>query len=180
MITKKVKQVERHKAFIGAVIGAAANVIGNIISNKKKQKAEEAQFRQQQAEQVRQEGVKQANAITQSLNDQDYVDEYRKRITLKNGGKVKTNYTDRIKRNKAYACGGRKKASLGIGDAMQGIGNLATAIVTKQNAPKQITVSDGFSIDTNKGLTPNSYQIDEYGKPVIQARFGTIRKHKKC
>lgn len=179
-MVKKVKQVERHKAFIGAAIGAAANVIGSIISNKKKQKSEEAQFRQQQAEQVRQEGVQQATALTQSLNNQDYADEYRKKITLKNGGKVKTNYTDRIKRNKTYACGGRKKAMMGMGDAMQGIGNLATAIFTKQSAPKQIVKSDGFNISTNQGLTNNSYQVDADGNPIIQARFGTIKKHKKC
>lgn len=169
--------IKRRKAFIGAAIGAAANVIGSIISNKKKQKAEEAQYRQQQAEQVRTEGVQQASALTQSLNDTEYADEYKKRITLKNGGKI---YTDRIKRNKTYACGGRKKASLGIGDAMSGIGNLATSILTKPSVPKQIVKSDGFSIDTNNGLATRSYQVDTNGNPVLQARMGTRKKYKKC
>lgn len=187
--------IKRRKAFIGAAIGAAANVIGSIISNKKKQKAEEAQYRQQQAEQVRTEGVQQAAALTQNLNNTEYADEYKKRITLKNGGKV---YTDRLKRNKiyacggrkkvcacggkkkVYACGGRKKAALGIGNAMSGIGNLATAIFTKPSAPKQIIKSDGFSIDTNNGLATRSYQVDANGNPVLQARFGTKKKCKKC
>ena len=169
--------IKRRKAFIGAAIGAAANVIGSIISNKKKQKAEEAQYRQQQAEQVRTEGVQQAAALTQNLNNTEYADEYKKRITLKNGGKV---YTDRLKRNKVYACGGRKKAALGLGDAMSGIGNLATAIFTKSSAPKQIIKSDGFSIDTNNRLATRSYQVDANGNPVLQARFGTKKKCKKC
>nr|DAO79692.1 MAG TPA: hypothetical protein [Crassvirales sp.] len=169
--------VKRRKAFIGAAIGAAANIIGSIISNKKKQKAEEAQYRQQQAEQVRTEGVQQAAAVTQNLNNTEYADEYKKRITLKNGGKV---YTDRLKRNKVYACGGRKKAILGLGDAMSGIGNLATAILTKPSVPKQIVKSDGFNIDTNNGLATKSYQVDANGNPVIQARFGTKKKCKKC
>lgn len=178
--------IKRRKAFIGAAIGAAANVIGSIISNKKKQKAEEAQYRQQQAEQVRTEGVQQAAALTQNLNNTKYADEYKKRITLKNGGKV---YTDRLKRNKiyacggrkkAYACGGRKKAVLGLGNAMSGIGNLATAILTKPSAPKQIIKSDGFNIDTNNGLATRSYQVDANGNPVLQARFGTKKKCKKC
>lgn len=186
-------KIKRRKAFIGAAIGAAANVIGSIISNKKKQKAEEAQYRQQQAEQVRTEGVQQATALTQNLNNTEYADEYKKRITLKNGGKV---YTDRLKRNKiyacggrkyacggrkkAYACGGRKKAVLGLGDAMSGIGNLATAILNKPSAPKQIIKSDGFNIDTNNGLATRSYQVDANGNPVLQARFGAKRKCKKC
>ena len=57
----------------------------------------------QQEEQYRQDSLAAAQAMTQSYANQDYVDEYKKKVVLKNGGKMKIkqgNYTDRIKNQK--------------------------------------------------------------------------------
>ena len=107
MKRKVVKQDTRNKAFLGAIIGTVSNVIGGAISRRKQRKAQE----KAQAQQTELEGYQQAAAMSSAYTNQDYVNEYRNKITLKNGGKVKTN--DRIKVAKKFACGGRKKANFG-------------------------------------------------------------------
>ena len=112
----KNKIVKRDKAFLGSIIGAVGGVIGSAIGAAKRKKAEKKAFKMQQEEQYRQDSLAAAQAMTQSYANQDYVDEYKKKVVLKNGGKMKTkqdNYTDRIKNQKKYACGGRKKAAFG-------------------------------------------------------------------
>lgn len=110
-------KVSRDKAFLGAIIGAGASLLGSavsgIISSRKQKKA----LKRQQAQQTEQAGYQTANAMTSGYANQEYVDEYNKKITLKNGGKIDMNsYNDRIKTAKKFACGGkRRKASLGVG-----------------------------------------------------------------
>lgn len=110
-------KVSRDKAFLGAIIGAGASLLGSavngIISARKQKKA----LKRQQAQQTEQAGYQTASAMTSAYANQDYVDEYNKKITLKNGGKIDMNsYSDRIKTAKKFACGGkRRKASLGVG-----------------------------------------------------------------
>lgn len=104
------KQEERPKAFLGAIIGAAAGIAGNIISAKKKAKAEEAAFQQAQGEQNRNDGIQQANAMTAAYANQDYVNQYKDKIKLKNGGKMKVKVgdsSDRIVNAKKFALGGK-------------------------------------------------------------------------
>ena len=99
----KNRVVKRDKAFIGAVIGAVGNIVGSAISANKKKKAEEKAFKMQQEEQYRQDSLAAAQAMTESYANQDYVDEYKKKVVLKNGGKMKmkkSNYTDRINHQK--------------------------------------------------------------------------------
>ena len=103
----KNKVVKRDKAFLGSIIGAVGGVIGSAIGAAKRRRAEEKAFKMQQEEQYRQDSLTAAQAMTQSYANQDYVDEYKKKVVLKNGGKMKTkqyNYTDRIKNQKKYAC----------------------------------------------------------------------------
>lgn len=194
MERKRVKlNKDRDKAFLGAVIGGVANVIGGVISGNKQKKAQEQAFAEQQKEQVRREGVQQAAAMTASLANQDYVDEYKKKITLKNGGKMKiNNYEDRIARSKKYKCGGRKKSSFGsfisnsfkgdkldstISGAMSGISNLVGSIVSSPSVPKQIKQSDGFSFQSPKmGLTQNSYQLDNNNNLITNSNSNTVAK----
>lgn len=110
-------KVSRDKAFLGAIIGAGASLLGSavngIISARKQKKA----LKRQQAQQTEQAGYQTASAMTSAYANQDYVDEYNKKITLKNGGKIDMNgYNDRIKTAKKFACGGkRRKASFGVG-----------------------------------------------------------------
>lgn len=110
----------------------------------------------QQEEQYRQDSLAAAQAMTQSYANQDYVDEYKKKVVLKNGGKMKTkqdNYTDRIKNQKKYACGGRKKANFGstianqfsgnnlndtVGGIVSGVGSVANSLIGGPSTPKMI------------------------------------------
>lgn len=156
---KIVKRDNRKKAFLGALIGGVASIAGSAIGAAKRRKAEREQLRQQQIEQNQNDAKAQAQALTAAVADQDYVDEYNKKVTLKMGGNKKFN--DRIKSNKTksnriFKCGGQKKAEMGsligqngvggeIGDAMSGIGGLADSLFTPSSAPKQVKKADGFS-----------------------------------
>lgn len=156
---KIVKRDNRKKAFLGALIGGVASIAGSAIGAAKRRKAEREKLKQQQIEQNQNDAKAQAQALTASVADQDYVDEYNKKVTLKMGGNKKFN--DRIKSNKTksnriFKCGGQKKAKMGsligqngvggeIGDAMSGIGGLADSLFTPSSAPKQVKKADGFS-----------------------------------
>lgn len=156
---KIVKRNNRKKAFLGALIGGVASIAGSAIGAAKRRKAEREQLRQQQIEQNQNDAKAQAQALTAAVADQDYVDEYNKKVTLKMGGNKKFN--DRIKYNKTksnriFKCGGQKKAKMGsligqngvggeIGDAMSGIGGLVNSLFTPSSAPKQVKKADGFS-----------------------------------
>lgn len=115
MKRKVINKNSRKKAFIGAAIGAVGNLAGGIIGAYKQKRAQEKAYRQAQKEQTQNEGFQQAQAMSAQYANQDYVDEYRNKITLKNGGKVnmKKKGNDRIVMAKKLACGGRKKAGLG-------------------------------------------------------------------
>lgn len=163
MKRKVINDNGRDKAFLGSIIGGVANTIGGFIGKRKQKKAQEEAFRQQQAEQTRQEGVQQAAAMSSSYANQDYVGDYQKKISLKNGGKVKTSkgYTDRLAHAKKFKCGGRKKAGLGsflsgqfksIGNEFKGenLGNTLTGIMGgvnnainggQNNTPQQPAIS---------------------------------------
>lgn len=156
---KIVKRDNRKKAFLGAIIGGVASIAGSAIGAAKRRKAEREKLKQQQIEQNQNDAKAQAQALTASVANQDYVDEYNKKVTLKMGGDKKFN--DRIKSNKTksnriFKCGGQKKAEMGsligqngvggeIGDAMSGIGGLANSLFAPSSAPKQVKKADGFS-----------------------------------
>lgn len=179
----KNKIVKRDKAFLGSIIGAVGGVIGSAIGATKRKKAEEKAFKMQQEEQYRQDSLAAAQAMTQSYANQDYVDEYKKKVVLKNGGKMKTkqgNYTDRIKNQKKYACGGRKKANFGstianqftgnnlndtVGGIASGVGSIANSLIGGSSTPKMIKKADGFDYEQKTSLTPNSYSSTQ---PVTQ------------
>lgn len=155
MKRKVINNNGRDKAFLGAVIGAVGGLAGGLISKRKQKKAAEKAYRQQQEEQTRSEGVQQAQAMSAQYANQDYVDEYRKKITLKNGGKVsmKKNNDDRISIAKKFKCGGRKKSSLGseivsdiknIGQEFKG-DNLGNTIVGVING-----ISSGITGNSNR------------------------------
>lgn len=161
---KVIKTDNRKKAFLGALIGGVASIAGSAIGAAKRRKAEREKLKQQQIEQNQNDAKIQAQALTASVANQDYVDEYNKKVTLKMGGDKKFN--DRIKSNKTksnriFKCGGRKKAEMGsligqegvggeIGDAISGIGGLANSLFTPSSAPKQVKKADGFSTTGSK------------------------------
>ncbi len=153
----------RQKAFIGAAIGAVGNLVGGIISRNKQKKAAEKAYRNAQIEQTHNEGVQQAAAISSQYANQDYVEQYRNKITLKNGGKVgmKKKTNDRIKVAKTFACGGRKKANLGseiindfknIGQEFKGA-NLGNTIVDAINATSTFVNPTNNSVGATGALS---------------------------
>lgn len=156
---KVIKTDNRKKAFLGALIGGVASIAGSAIGAAKRRKAEREKLKQQQIEQNQNDAKAQAQALTASVANQDYVDEYNKKVTLKMGGDKKFNdriKSNKIKSNRIFKCGGRKKAEMGsligqggvggeIGDAMSGIGGLANSLFAPNSAPKQVKKADGFS-----------------------------------
>lgn len=150
---KKVIKIDnRKKAFLGALIGGIASIVGSAIGGAKKRKAEREKLKQQQIEQNQNDAKAQTQALTASVDDQDYVDEYNKKVILKMGGDKKFN--DRIKSNKTksnriFKCGGQKKAEMGslIGRNGVGIeiGALDNSLFATSSASKQVKKADGFS-----------------------------------
>lgn len=165
MKPKYIYKNERQKAFLGAAIGAVAGVVGGIISNKKKKKAEEAAFKQQQIQQNISDNFSQANAMAQIANNTGYIDDYKKRISFK--------------------CGGKKKALLGTEfkteakDALSGFGTLATSILTKPSAPKMVQRGAQIQVpQEQKVLTNNVYQVDANGNPIIDTNIDRMQMYK--
>lgn len=109
MIRKKVK---RNKAFLGAIIGAVAGLGSSIIGGVMNKNSSEKAQRQQQIAQNRQDTYTMAQNLSNAYGNQEYVDEFNKRVTFKKGGKMNTK-GDRLVREKKLACGGRKKADCG-------------------------------------------------------------------
>lgn len=200
MKRKVINNNGRDKAFLGAVIGAVGSLAGGLISKRKQKKAAEKAYRQQQEEQTRSEGVQQAQAMSAQYANQDYVDEYRKKITLKNGGKVsmKKNNDDRISIAKKFKCGGRKKSSLGseivsdiknIGQEFKGdnlgntivgvINGISSGITGNSNRPAytgnlQSTSTTSNYINSAKGIA-NTAEIRKQQR-TSSAKYGTNKK----
>lgn len=149
---KVIKYNNRKKAFLGAIIGGVASIAGSAIGAAKQRKIQREQLKQQQIEQNQNDARAQAQALTAGVADQEYVDQYNKKITLKMGGNKKFN--DRVKQNKNKSkqilkCGGsRKKALFGANaasDIAGGVSNLASSLFTPNNVTKQVKKADGFS-----------------------------------
>lgn len=109
MIRKKVK---RNKAFLGAIIGAVAGIGSSILGGVMNKNSSEKAQRQQQIAQNRQDTYTMAQNLSNAYGNQEYVDEFNKRVTFKKGGKMNIK-GDRLVREKKLACGGRKKAACG-------------------------------------------------------------------
>lgn len=125
---------QRQKAFIGAVIGAAASIAGGIIKGNKQKKAQE----KAQAEQDYKDALQNAQALTSAYSNQDYVDQYNDKLTLKCGGRV------------------RRKANFGteFAQALPGLGNLASSI-TGVEGFNQLGTSIGQGITANQQINEN-------------------------
>lgn len=182
----------RKKAFIGAAIGAATSIVGGLIGRRKQRKAQERAFRQAQEEQTKNEGFQQAAALSAQYVNQDYVNEYRNKITLKNGGKVSMKHknNDRVSVAKKFKCGGRKKSSFGsqlinnikdnaanglMNETISGAGNIINAIANKPIQQKQIKTANGFAYGIPKvNMETNDYRIDDNGNPMNATNVNNV------
>ena len=198
MKRKVINDNGRDKAFLGAVIGGIANIAGGIISKRKQKKAQEEAYKQQQKEQTQNEGFQQAAAMTSQYANQDYVNQVKNKISLKNGGKVamKKGYNDRIAHNKKFACGGRKRASLGsdiinsaksigedfsganLANTISGIAGGVTAAVSGNNPSSSnmssAEASTAQNIATNKEIARKANEARQ--RKTTAAKYGTRRK----
>ena len=110
---KRCKKVNtRDKAWLGAVIGGVANIATSLINSYQQEQAQKKQLAAEQKMQQQQNiananiaARQQAGAMTNALANQNYVDEYKNKMIMKNGG-----YYDRLSKEKAiFKCGGKKK-----------------------------------------------------------------------
>ena len=89
------KKCKRKKAFLGSVIGMVGQIIGSSIAANKERKAME----EQQQMQNKLDAVNQAAALSSAYNNQEYAEDFKKKVTMKAGGKHKRiNNADRITR----------------------------------------------------------------------------------
>lgn len=109
MIRKKVK---RDKAFLGAVIGAVAGIGSTIVGGLMNKNRSEKTQRQQQIVQNKRDTYSMAQNLSNAYGNQEYVDEFNKRVIFKKGGKMNIK-GDRLIRETKLACGGRKKTACG-------------------------------------------------------------------
>lgn len=133
----KRKKVKRDKAFLGAIIGAVAGLAGSAIGSSINSRKAKAQLETQQRAQNKQDTLAMAQNLSASYGNQEYVDEFNKRVTFKNGGKMKKRKCSvgtKISIAKRFACGGRKKAAWGASDTANlisglsgGLGNIVSA-----------------------------------------------------
>lgn len=165
------KKCKRKKAFIGSivgsVVGAGLQIAASAIQANKERKAME----EQQQMQNKLDATQQAAALTSAYGNQEYVDDFKKKITLKAGGKYKrVNNNDRITKEKQFKCGGRKKAEIGteIGNAAGGIMEGIAAIASAAMKPKKrIIQSETMDAVTKLDNGTKDYQTDANGN-VIQ------------
>lgn len=144
----KKKIIQRNKAWLGAVISGIGNIAGSLINNYQQKKQQEELLKQQKAEEERQRvqglntaAVQQAGAMTNALANQNYVDEYNKKVMLKNGGLLAHN-----KLAKPLSFKDNRVGSRGNTSSLYGVAN----VVYQQLAPN--VVRGGNAIDIGNGF----------------------------
>lgn len=105
---------KRKKAFLGSLIGAGIGLVSSVVGGISSKNAAERQQREQQIAQNRADTYEMANNLSAGYSNQDYANDFQKKVKFKHGGMKQ--YNDRIKHNKRFACGGRKKAKWGAID----------------------------------------------------------------
>lgn len=135
----KNKEDKRNKKFLGAIIGGALGLAGGLISSKmssdasknaadKQAALQEELWRRNQTNQNKKDTLEQARNLTNVYSNQEYVDEYKNKVSFKNGGKM----NDRVGLAKKLKCGGRRKAEGGggfdWGSVINGAVSAATSI----------------------------------------------------
>lgn len=125
---------QRQKAFIGAIIGAAASIAGGIIKGNKQKKAQE----KAQAAQDHKDALQNAQALTSAYANQDYVNQYNDKLTLKCGGRI------------------RRKANFGteLVQALPGLGSLASSVTGVEGLDK-LGATIGQGINANQQINEN-------------------------
>jgi hypothetical protein len=190
----KRKKVKRDKAFLGAIIGAVAGLAGSAIGGSISNNKAKAQLRAQQRAQNKQDTLAMAQNLSASYGNQEYVDEFNKRVTFKNGGKMKKRKCSagtKVSIAKRFACGGRKKAEWGASDTSalisglsRGLGNIVSASlsgntgIVKQGdmfagTPKEHLEKPDYITTPANNVSDNDYLYRVGGCKRRKAKCGT-------
>lgn len=166
---------KRRKAFIGAAVAGVTSLIGSVAGGLMQKNAAKRKAEQEQEQANRQNTFQQASILSEIANNQEFVDEYKNKITLKAGGKMKLNnkYEDRIEVDKRFACGGRKrkacggrkKAEFGINDAITSVTNLANPLISQSfNNDNNVVTTNSASYAGRNGYYDRIKQYKCGGK----------------
>ena len=142
------KKCKRKKAFLGSVISMAGQIIGSAITANKERKAME----EQQQMQNKLDAINQAAALSSAYNNQEYAGDFKKKVTLKAGGKYKqVNNSDRITKEKQFKCGGRKKYHNGGVTVSQATPPKQLQGVQPNTSSVQVATTNGSGINMSSG-----------------------------
>lgn len=153
---ENIKYRPRKKAFIGAVIGAAASIAGGIIGARKRKKAARREAERQKALKRNEEVIKSTEALNAGLQGQEEIQDNFMEQYMKYGGSVRNpKYKDR-----------KKKAIGGIGEIIGGvIGGASTIVGAATNNPEIATAGNAVGQAVGTGLANhNAKRIAEQRK----------------
>lgn len=172
---------KRRKAWLGAAISGAIGIGSSIFGGNSQKRAMRRQMRAQNKVATLEEAANLSNAY----GDQNYVDDFENKIAFRNGGY--------IRRNRLFACGGRKRyedggkkywtgvdtdalisgASSAISNGISNIFNASTSIPAIQT-PRITTNNAKESIKSTDYANSDNYNII-YSSPLYMCG-GRIQK----
>ena len=187
------KKIKKKKAFIGAIIEGVKDVTGTIagvINSKRQADANIAEYERQQGEIYKNEAFQLGNILTQEANSQGYVDQMKKRISFKMGGK-------KLKRKKCAVGGNVYGGSQVFGQTGNEYASVANAGITgatvsaiigafkptetlslKHNAAVQAQAPKVIK-DPNNPIIPQQPQMINQNPVLAQAKLGCKRIKKR-
>lgn len=187
------KKIKKKKAFIGAIIEGVKDVTGTIagvINAKRQADANRAEYERQQGEIYANEALQLGNVLTQEANSQGYVDQMKKRISFKMGGK-------KIKKKKCAVGGNVYGGSQVFGQTGNEYAGVANAGITgatvsaiigafkptetlslKHNAAVQAQAPKVIK-DPNNPIVPQQPQMINQNPILAQAKLGCKRIKKR-
>lgn len=185
MKQKSLNNGQRDKAFIGAAIGAVTSIAGGLIGGaakrRKQRKAEEKVMKEMQTEQNEEDTLQAAQALSSSYADQEYADEFTKKVTLRGGGKVTADsFGDRFTQmptRRSRSNKGRAKAEFGKDDIANIINAVGTAASGTINSIYQNNPNDSGRIDFSAvgaaDRTAENKRIADEAQAIREGSFDT-------
>ena len=157
---------KQKKAFVGALIGGALGLGGSIIGGLMNKNAAEKAAKAQQKMANRQAALQSAQNLTNAYGNQEYVDEFNKKIvagnTYKYGGNVKR------KRKKKFEGGGIDWSSV-INGAFSGINSITNSAFNAKTMNYQNNINQ--PITTTVGSPKENIEQPDYVNNNIDSRL---------
>ncbi len=176
----KKKIIQRNKAWLGALISGVGNIAGSLINNYQQKKQQEQQLKLQKEEEERQRvqglnttAVQQAGAMTNALANQNYVDEYNKKVMLKNGGLLAHNKLAKPLFSQGNRIGSKGNTSslYGVADAVYQ--QLIPNVVRGGNA---VNIGNGFYYMQGRKHKDGGIDLGTNPRKGIEVEDGEVMK----